>query len=142
LRHEESATVKLTVEVPYGDIDAMGHLNNVAYLRYLEWARSKYWLAMRGEDHFLKIDFVVARIEIDYRSSAHMGEVLTVETHVSRMGNSSFDFSCRVTGADGRLVAEAKTTQVCYDWDTREAKPLSEERRRQIERFEAVGEGR
>ena len=136
--------MKVTIEVPYGDIDAMGHLNNVAYLRYLEWARSKYWLAMRGEndDDFLKIDFVVARSEIDYRSSSHMGEVLTVEVHVSRMGKSSFDFSYRVTGPGGRLVAEAKTTQVCYDWDTRATKPLSEERRRQIERFEAQGEGR
>ena len=129
--------MKLTIEVPYGDIDAMGHLNNVAYLRYLEWARSKYWLAMRGTDDFWQIDFVVARSEIDYRSSAHMGEILTIDVRVSRLGNSSFDFSYRVTGPDGRLVAEAKTTQVCYDWDARSAKPLSEERRRQIEGFEA-----
>ena len=40
--------MKLSVEVPYADIDAMGHLNNVASVRYLEWARQKYWLAMRG----------------------------------------------------------------------------------------------
>ena len=112
--------MKLTVEVPYGDIDAMGHLNNVAYLRYLEWARQKYWLAMRGTiDDFWEIDFVVARAEIDYRSAAHMGEVLELEVHVSRLGKSSFDFSYRLSGADGRLVAEAKTTQVCYDWATR-----------------------
>ena len=129
--------MKLTIEVPYGDIDGMGHLNNVAYLRYLEWARSKYWLAMRGEVDFWKIDFVVARSEIDYRSSAHMGEVLTVDVHVSRMGNSSFDFSYRVIGPDGRLVAEAKTTQVCYDWERRASKSLSDERRCEIERFEA-----
>jgi acyl-CoA thioester hydrolase len=129
--------VKLSIEVPYGDIDAMGHLNNVAYLRYLEWARSKYWLAMRGSDDFWKIDFVVARAEIDYRSSAHMGEVLELELHVSRVGNSSFDFAYRITGEDGRLVAEAKTTQVCYDWEARGPKPLDPERRREIERFEA-----
>jgi acyl-CoA thioester hydrolase len=134
--------MRLSVEVPYGDIDAMGHLNNVAYLRYLEWARSKYWLAMRGTDDFWKIDFVVVRSEIDYRSSAHMGEVLEVEVHVSRMGKSSFEFAYRVTGPDGRLVAEAKTTQVCYDWDARAPKPLSEERRRDIERFEAESAGR
>ncbi|HEY1435491.1 MAG TPA: acyl-CoA thioesterase [Thermoanaerobaculia bacterium] len=129
--------MKVTVEVPYGDIDAMGHLNNVAYLRYLEWARSKYWLAMRGTDDFWKLDFVVARSEIDYRAASHMGEILTIDVRVSRVGNASFDFSYRVTGADGRLVAEAKTTQVCYDWETRRSKPLSEERRREIERFEA-----
>ncbi len=129
--------MKLSVEVPYGDIDAMGHLNNVAYLRYLEWARQKYWLAMRGSMEFLDIDFVVARCEIDYRSSSHMGEVLGIEIHVSRMGTSSFDFSYRVTGADGRLVAEATTTQVCFDWRSRRKAPLSTERRREIEAFEA-----
>ena len=129
--------MKLTIEVPYGDIDAMGHLNNVAYLRYLEWARQKYWLAMRATDDFWQIDFVVARAEIDYRSSAHMGEVLEVEIHVSRIGKSSFDFAYRVTGEGGRLVAEAETTQVCYDWAARASKPISPERRAEIERFEA-----
>jgi acyl-CoA thioester hydrolase len=129
--------LKISVEVPYGDIDAMGHLNNVVYLRYLEWARQKYWLAMRGSMDFLDIDFVVARCAIDYRSSSHMGDVLEIEIHVSRMGNSSFDFSYRVTGPDGRLVAEATTTQVCYDWRARRKLTLSEERRREITAFEA-----
>jgi acyl-CoA thioester hydrolase len=128
--------LKLQVEVPYGDVDAMGHLNNVAYLAYLEWARQKYWLAMRGSKDFLDIDFVVARIEIDYRSSVEMGEVLDIEIHVTRMGSSSFDFTYRVTGPDGRLVAEAKTTQVSFDWKSRRKTRLSEERRSQIDTFE------
>ncbi len=115
----------------------MGHLNNVAYLAYLEWARQKYWLAMRGSQDFWDIDFVVARAEIDYRSSVAMGETLSIEVHVSRMGSSSFDFTYRVTGPDGRLVAEAKTTQVCFDWKLRRKAVLSEERRRQIEAFES-----
>ncbi len=132
--------MKLSVEVPYGDIDAMGHLNNVAYLRYLEWARQKYWLAMRGSTDFLDIDFVVARAEIDYRASAHMGEVLEIEIHATRMGNSSFDFGYRVTGPEGRLVAEATTTQVCYDWRERRKMTLSPERRREIERFERAAQ--
>ena len=129
--------MKLSVEVPYGDIDAMGHLNNVAYLRYLEWARQKYWLTMRGSMNFLDIDFVVVHSEIDYRSSVEMGEVLEVDIRVSRMGRSSFDFSYRVTAADGRLVAEATTTQVSFDWHTRRKTLLSPERRREIEAFEA-----
>ena len=135
--------MKLTVEVPYGDIDAMGHLNNVVYLKYLETARQKYWLAMRGSTDFWDVDFVIARCEIDYRSSVSMGEVLEIEIHVTRMGASSFDFSYVVRRAgSGELVAEAKTTQVCYDWDARAAKPLSDERRREIERFEAASSTR
>lgn len=130
--------MKVAIEVPYGDIDAMGHLNNVAYLRYLEFARQKYWLAMRQSDDFWNIDFVVARAEIDYRASAHMGDVLEIDIHVSRMGRSSFEFSYRVIGSGGAVLAEAKTTQVCYDWETRSSKPLSDERRREIETFEAA----
>jgi acyl-CoA thioester hydrolase len=126
------------VEVPYGDIDAMGHLNNVAYLRYLEWARQKYWLAMRGTEDFWKIDFVVARAEIDYRAPAHMGDLIEIEIRVARMGRSSFEFAYRMIGKGGEVLAEAKTTQVCYDWDARASKPLSDERRRQIEAFEAA----
>lgn len=132
--------MKLKLEVPYGDVDAMGHLNNVAYLRYLEWARQKYWLTMRGSSDFWDIDFVVARAEIDYRSSVSMGETLEIEIRVSRMGASSFDFSYRVTRPGGELVAEAKTTQVCFDWQSRGKKPLSDERRRQIEAFEAASQ--
>jgi acyl-CoA thioester hydrolase len=162
--------MRLTLEVPYGDIDAMGHLNNVAYLRYLEFARQKYWLGMLGSCDFWDIGFVVARAEIDYRSSVEMGELLEIEIHVTRMGASSFDFSYEirtatkgaagtahaatkgaastapatqgaagtagVAGTAGRLVAEAKTIQVCYDWKTRAKKPLSDELRRRIEDFE------
>jgi len=123
--------------VPYGDIDAMGHLNNVAYLRYLEFARQKYWLGLNGSSDFWDIDFIVARSEIDYRSSVSLGEVLEIDIRVSRIGNSSFDFSYTVRGGDGRLVAEAKTIQVSYDWDARTKKPLSPERRRQIEELES-----
>jgi len=128
--------MKLRVEVPYGDVDAMGHLNNVAYLRYLEWARQKYWLAMRDSADFWDIDFVVAHAEIDYRAAVSMGDVLEIEIRVSRLGSSSFDFSYRVTDSRGGLVAEAKTTQVMYDWDARRSKSIPDERRRQIERFE------
>jgi len=131
--------LKLTVEVPYGDIDAMGHLNNVAYLKYLETARQKYWMAMLGSTDFWDVDFVVAHAEIDYRSSVSMGEVLEIEIHVTRMGSSSFDFTYIVRRGGGDLVAEAKTTQVSFDWKSRAKKPLSAERRRQIEDFEGRG---
>jgi len=128
--------MKVSVEVPYGDVDAMGHLNNVAYLRYMEFARQKYWLALRGSRDYLDIDFVVARAEIDYRASVYMGDVLDIEIRVSRMGNSSFDFVYRITAEDGRLVAEATTTQVCWDWRANEKRTLTPERRAEIERFE------
>lgn len=125
--------MKVSIEVPYGDIDAMGHLNNVAYFAYMEFARQKYWLALRDSTDYLDIDFVVAHAEIDYLSSVYMGEMLEVEIRVSRMGNSSFDFSYEISGAGGRAVARAKTTQVMFDWRERRKKALDPETRRKVE---------
>jgi acyl-CoA thioesterase FadM len=65
-----------------------------------------------------------------------MGERLEVEVHVARIGNSSFDFQYRVTGPDGRLVAEAKTVQVLFDWDENRTKRFTDVLRKQIEEFE------
>jgi acyl-CoA thioester hydrolase len=131
--------VKVSVEVPYRDIDAMGHLNNVAYLAYLEFARQKYWLALQGSHDYRDIGFIVVRAEIDYRSQVEMGEILEIEIRIARTGNTSFDFQYRVTAAGGRLAAEAKTVQVLYDWGTRRPKTVTEELRRRIAAFEEGG---
>jgi acyl-CoA thioester hydrolase len=128
--------MRIPIEVRYGDIDAMGHLNNVAYFAYMEFARQKYWLALRDSKDFLDIDFVVAHAEIDFLSSAYMGETLEVQIRVSRMGNSSFDFSYEITGPAGRAVARAKTTQVMYDWRGAGKKALDAGTRARIEAFE------
>ena len=87
--------MKVKVEVPYGDVDAMGHLNNVAYLKYLECGAPEVLAGDARLDDFWDIDFVVAHAEIDYRSSVSMGEMLEIEIHVSRWAPSSFDFSYR-----------------------------------------------
>ena len=34
--------MKVAIEVPYRDIDAMGHVNNAVYFSYFEFARQKY----------------------------------------------------------------------------------------------------
>ena len=128
--------MKISIEVPFGDLDAMGHVNNAVYLSYLEFARQKYWLALVGSRDFRDIGFIVARAEIDFRSSAEMGEVLEIEVRILRIGRTSFDFVYRVTGPGGRLVAEARTVQVLYDWEKRAPKPVTDELRRRIAEFE------
>ena len=66
------------------------------YLKYFERARTQYleerglsvaWLMKEGTV------FVVVHAEVDYRSPAHYGDRLIVETVVSDMTSASFTFS-------------------------------------------------
>ena len=114
----------------------MGHLNNAVYFSYCEFARQKYWDRLVGLKSILDIGFIMASASLEYRRPAYMGDRLEVEIHCTRVGETSFDFSYRLTRGD-ELVAEGRSTQVLWDWAEGAKKPFSEELRRQIARLEA-----
>lgn len=127
--------MKVPIEVPYRDLDAMGHVNNAVYFSYFEFARQKYWEAAVGVETYLDIGFVMASASIDYRLPARMGDRLDVEIHCPRTGTSSFDFTYRITRGD-ELVAEGKSAQVLWDWRGGGKRVFTEELRRKIRDFE------
>ena len=127
--------MKVSIEVPYRDIDAMGHVNNAVYFSYFEFARQKYWEAAVGLESHLDIGFVMASASIDYRLPAHMRDVLEVEIRCPRIGTSSFDFAYRITRGS-ELVAEGRSTQVLWDWHGGGKRVFTDALRRRIGEFE------
>jgi acyl-CoA thioester hydrolase len=129
--------MKVAIEVPYRDIDAMGHLNNAVFFSYCEFARQKYWDRVVGLKSYRDIAFIMASASIDYRRPAYMGDILEVEIHCTRIGSSSFDFSYRITRGE-ELIAEARSTQVLWDWDRGAKLPFSGELRARVAEVEAL----
>lgn len=104
--------VEMTVR--WRDLDAFGHVNNAVYLTYLEAARVELWRSRMDGRDARDIPFVVARVEIDYRSAVELGETVRVELACESIGRRSFTLRYRVL-ADGRLAAEARSVQVTVD---------------------------
>jgi acyl-CoA thioester hydrolase len=93
------------------------------YLKYMERGRTEF-LA----DHGFSVSelagqgtvFIVARVEIDYRSSARLGETIVVQTWIAEMTRASLLFAHTMTDkATGRLIAEAQARIVCVDGNGR-----------------------
>jgi acyl-CoA thioester hydrolase len=99
--------------VRFRDCDAMGHVNNAVYSTYLEESR----IGVLGD----LIDFILARVEIDFRSELRMGEEVEVRTRCSRIGTKSFDLDHEIATSSGRIVAEAKSVLVSYDYERGES---------------------
>ena len=93
--------------VRFRDCDAMGHVNNAVYSTYLEESRIGV-LGGLG-------DFILARVEIDFRDELRAGEQVEVRTRCPRVGTKSFELE-HVISADGRVVAEARSVLVSYDY--------------------------
>jgi acyl-CoA thioesterase FadM len=79
------------------------------------------WSELNASGH----DMVLARIEIDFRSSGRFGEVLVTGARVKRIGNSSLVFELRTwEESSGRTVAEAVQVQVIVDHATFKPVPV------------------
>lgn len=132
----------LDIQLRFRDTDAMGHVNNAAYLTYLELARMHYWETLSGSRDFSAVDFILVRAEIDYRAAARLGDFIRVYIRASRLGGSSWDFEYKVVDqASGKLFAEAKTVQCSYDYAKGKVKRLDPAMRRKMAEFDNVRAG-
>jgi len=110
--------------VRFRDCDAMGHVNNAVYSTYLEQARIA---ALGGLDAF-----ILARVEIDFRAELRSGEAIEIRSRCSRIGTKSFDLEHEVRAGE-RLVAQAKSVLVGYDYAQGASVPLSDPLRRRLQ---------
>ncbi len=109
----------MEIKIYYEDTDCGGVVYYANYLRYMERARTEY-METRGASVKALMDqgylFVIARAEVDYRSSGHYGDTLVVETWVSEISAATLLFEHTMKEKiSGRLIAECKAKAVCVD---------------------------
>jgi acyl-CoA thioester hydrolase len=124
-------------EVEFRDIDGMGHVNNAVYLNYLESAKIDYFRRVLGLAELEEMG-IVGDVRITFRSPAFLGETLSIGTRVSRLGTRSMEFEFAIRGPDDRLVAEAASAHVAFDYGPRATVEIPADWRRRIEEFEAA----
>jgi acyl-CoA thioester hydrolase len=124
-------------EVAFRDLDAFGHVNNGVYLTYIENARIGYARDVLGIARLEGLLMIVASVKIDFRSRANLGETLEVGARTTRVGTKSFDLDHEIRAQDGRLVAEAHSTLVAFDYEGDRTMPIPPEWRERIENYES-----
>ena len=136
LRHLMPIAFRHKLDVRFRDCDPMGHVNNAVYLTYLEQARFAHWREVWGME-FERLPagtpgVILARAEIDYRLPAKYGDVLEIRIAVERIGTTSFTYTYDVVDQDERLVAEARTVLVLYDYAAGKPAPIPGELREKL----------
>jgi acyl-CoA thioester hydrolase len=111
--------------VRFRDLDGLGHVNNAVFLTYLEQARSAFFLEHWAIADLAELRLIIARVEIDFRSPVGYGETVEVEIRPGRVGTKSFDLHYTLQVGE-RVVAEASSVQVAFDYETGETIPIPE----------------
>lgn len=114
----------------WSDMDAYGHINNTAYLAYLEQARVSMFFD-RYDSTFAG-GTVVAHHEITYlRPVVYHPEPLRLELWIADVRAASFTVRYDIYDVcdDERLVARAATELVTFDFKADRPRRLSDEER-------------
>jgi len=107
------------IAVEAADIDALGHVNNVVYLRWVQDIAVAHWVAEASQADQAKLRWVVLRHEIDYKHAARLGDSIRARTWVGEASGIRFERHTEVRRAsDGALLARARTVWCPIDATT------------------------
>jgi YbgC/YbaW family acyl-CoA thioester hydrolase len=110
----DAPRIQIKVQVMFFDTDCGGVVHNIAYLRFVETARTllaeKLGLALVEMAETQRYP-VVVRTEIDYRKGAKLGDQLVVEGWLDQIARARFWCGFRIVrSTDDVLIAECRQT--------------------------------
>src|SRR5579872_2930599 len=108
---EEPERFELPIRVEDSDIDALGHVNNIVYLRWVQDAAVAHWTAAAPLDEQARLRWVVLRHEIDYYcQAARAGDAIVARTWVGSATRVRFERHTELRrAADDCVLARART---------------------------------
>jgi len=106
------------VTIRFSDQDSMGHVNNVSFGAYIEAARTMLVQGLLDQFDHPELDFILARVVIDYRRELHYPGTVDVGARLIRLGSKSLTSGYGVFRGE-ECVATSESVNVFYDMNTR-----------------------
>ncbi|MEO6457047.1 MAG: thioesterase family protein [Chloroflexia bacterium] len=126
-----------TETVRFADVDMFDHVNNAAYLTYVESARVAYYTNLTGLADPRDFGMTVASAKVDFIRPVFFGQTIDVHTRIGRVGNKSWTLEHELRDSStGEVVAVASTVNVFYDHNTGRSEPIPPEIVEKMESFE------
>lgn len=119
--------------------DHQGHLTVMHYFGFFDHALWQFSAVIGFGPQRLKAEergFVDVRSTIEYRAEQHVGQLLHVETALTKIGNTSLTVHHRMFNSEsGELAATLETVMLYFDLKARTKLPLPEEDKARLQAF-------
>jgi acyl-CoA thioester hydrolase len=137
----ETFPLIMRFSVPFADVDMMQHVNNVAYIRWLETLRAEYFAQVMRTPINGENGMIQATINFTYERQLSYREEIAVGCRVPRIGTKSFDFYYEVwSRTEGQRAAHGITTMVAFDFNANRTIAVPQSWRDAIAAYETGGQ--
>jgi acyl-CoA thioester hydrolase len=126
---------EMTIPIRWGDMDAMGHVNNTLYFRYFEIIRIEWLHKVGGPPDPRGQGPVIVNAFCNFIKQLEYPGELLAKHYVANAGRTSFDTFMTLERIDepGVLYATGGATTVWVDFQQQKSVPLPDALRRLIE---------
>jgi acyl-CoA thioester hydrolase len=101
---------EIVLPVEPADVDQLGHVNNVTYVRWVQEAAVAHWTTVAPAADQAKVRWIILRHEIDYLQPAFLGDAIIARTWVGSASRVRFErFTELLRAGDRTLLAKART---------------------------------
>jgi acyl-CoA thioester hydrolase len=122
------------VTIRFSDQDSLAHVNNVALAQYFEVGRTAFIYDMiRIVGIEGRLEFILARLVIDFRHELHYPGAVEVGSRLTRLGTKSLTTGYGIFAGDV-CIATSEAVNVFYDMATRRSTEPPDEMRALLER--------
>ncbi len=124
--NEANFPVKTTLPVQWGEMDALGHVNNVTYFRYLETGRLDLLnqVELYRENWVQGLGTILLKIDCRYFKPLVFPDTIHIYSRVSKIGNTSITMEQLIVSDNLGEVATSKSVLVTFDYRTQQKVPV------------------
>jgi acyl-CoA thioester hydrolase len=138
LPSEPKFPVRIQLSILWGEMDALGHVNNLAYLRWFEEARIRYFARSGLLAEGGKIGVILAHQRCDYLAPLTYPDDVEIRVSTTKIGRSSFTLSFAIRSvAQAADVARGEGVLVAFDYVTGRSTAITDALRAGIEALES-----
>ena len=136
----ENFPVRLPLRIDWSEMDLFGHVNNVAYFKYIQASRVNYWEVSKLTDafHARRIGPILLSTGCQFIKPLFYPGNIVVAARIEFIKNTSFGIHHHILNEQGEVCAEAHDVIVCYDFNKNEKVPVSADFRKAVAEIEGI----
>ncbi|MBD0366490.1 MAG: acyl-CoA thioesterase [Flavisolibacter sp.] len=126
---------KLKLRIDWSELDYFGHVNNVAFIKYIQASRVSYWERLGLTEQFKSegICPILKSISCHFiKPLFYPGEII-IHVKLDFIKNTSFGLLHQIIDSNNEIAAEAKDTMVMFDFNTQQKIMISDDLRKRME---------
>ena len=126
--------IQLDIKMDWSEMDLFGHINNVAYFKYVQAARVNYLesVGINTADPENKLSFAVAASSCQFKQPLFFPGKITVKTTTDWIKTTSLQLTHVIYNEKEEIAAEAIDVLVLFDYATQKKISVSEEIKKKI----------